>query len=118
MKFMNYKMEKKWAKQWSEVILTNSHYVADPNVMLPGNELPRYIWCLLNRILLNHGRSNSMLHKWDPGISPACDRGCENETIQHIVNDCTVRKFVGGMSELFHATDRVIDWVKELDFLL
>lgn len=72
--YENYDMIDDWKNQWNEIGLVNSELVTDPTVMRPGFDLPRPTWSQLNRIRSNHGRCNSMLHKWD-----------EAQTIQHIV---------------------------------
>lgn len=90
-----------WINEWDELNLTNSQLVQDPNERLPGFELNRKDWLQLNRVRSNHGRCKSLLHKWDPGISPACDCGNQMQTIHHIVNDCPNRRFDGGLANLF-----------------
>ena len=80
-----YSTEEEWKQYWNDVNLTNSNFVDDPNIKLPGFDLNRRTWSQLNRIRSNHGRCNSMLHKWDPGISPTCHCGDDNQTIHHIV---------------------------------
>lgn len=84
-------------------------------ILFKLNWLIQTLWVQLNRIRTNHERCNAMLHKWDPGISPACDTGFQTQTIYHIVNDCPNRKYTGPFSDLFNAPDTATDWVKDLD---
>jgi hypothetical protein len=116
--FRNYDMAEEWKSQWNNLELVNSDFIEDPNVMLPGNELPRYTWTQLNRFRTNHGRCNAMLHRWDPGISPACDCGNSLQTIHHIVTDCINRKFSGEFVDLINATENAIEWIRNLNIVL
>lgn len=113
--YEHYDMEQQWINEWSELNMTNSHLVHDPNKRLPGFELNRRDWLQLNRVRSNHGRCNALLHKWDPGISPACD--CGNQ-MQTIVDDCPNRRFDGGLANLFMMEDNAIGWLNELDIIL
>lgn len=92
--------------------------VEDPNANLKGHELDRKTWTQLNRIRTNHGRCNYTLNKWNPTIDTMCDCGHPEQTIHHIVNDCPIRKFDGGLSEINELTDNAIEWIKNLDVWL
>lgn len=116
--FRNYDKLDDWTNQWNELSWENSDMITDPTVMLPGLELPRFTWSQLNRIRTNHGRCNAMLHKWDPGISPACDCGCDLQTIRHLIEDCPMRKFTGELKDFFNVTDSALQWLSELDVVL
>ena len=111
----NVDMNGEWRNQWAELDHVNSELVPDPTVMLPGYDLPRKAWSALNRIRSNHGRCNAMIHKWDPGKSPACDCGYNSQTIHHIVKDCPNRKFNGEFSDFFYYCSAPLNWINNLD---
>jgi hypothetical protein len=45
-----------------------------------------------------------MLYKWGLMDTPQCDYGHENQTANHIVEECPVRKIQGGMKHLHKVT--------------
>ena len=84
----NYSEEDTWKSEWAVAEVFNHHLIEDPTVKVPGFDLSRQLWCKLNRIRTGHGRSNSMLSKWNVVPSPYCSN-CNNveETISHIVQE-------------------------------
>ena len=69
---------------------------------------------LLNRFRSDAGREcrNSM-HEWGYIVSPRSD--CDaHQTMRHIVNECPLTCFDGGISELHQAHDAVFKWAKWL----
>lgn len=116
--YSTYSAEAEWKRHWNDLDLTNSELIDDPNVKLLGFDLARQTWSQLNRIRSNHGRCNSMLHRWDPGIPSACDCGDASQTIHHIVNDCPNRKITGGLPNLFKLDESGIEWLNDLDITL
>jgi hypothetical protein len=60
---------------------------------VPGFDLPRKIWCKLNRFRTSHGKCNKMLFRWNIRENPSCEFEAEKETIQHIVEECPLTKF-------------------------
>ncbi len=97
--------------------LTNSHIVDDPNEKLNGLDLDGKTWTQLNRIRMNHGRCNYTLNKWNPSIDSMCDcgHGHPQQTNHHIVNECPMRKFNGGITEINELTDDALEWIRNLD---
>ena len=69
---------------------------------------------LLNRFRSDAGREcrNSM-HEWGYIVSPRSDCD-EHQTMRHIVNECPLTCFDGGISELHQAHDAVFKWAKWL----
>lgn len=116
--YTNYSPTDEWLEQWENRQITNFNLIEDPNNRVAGFELKRRSWCQLNRIRTNHGRCNAMLHKWNVLIAPDCDCGHNNQTIDHIVNDCQRRKFNGEMLELNQVTDDAAKWLDEMDIYL
>lgn len=63
-------------------------------------ELPRKLWCNLNRLRTGHGNCNEMLHKWKFINSPSCSCGNPHQTMDHILYDCSIFKYDGMMVTL------------------
>lgn len=54
---------------------------------------------------------NYLLYKWRIKIDPKCDCDADKQTMDHIVNECTKRKFHATLTELNTATDQAIEWL-------
>lgn len=54
-----------------------------------------------------------MLYKWGLKDTPQCDCGHDNQTANHIVEECPVRNLPGGMKHLHKVTaaasNRMVD---------
>ncbi|KAJ6641276.1 hypothetical protein Bhyg_06211 [Pseudolycoriella hygida] len=114
----DFQPESDWRDASNDTQVTNSHLVNDPNIKPSGHDLDRRTWTQLNRIRTNHGRCNYTLNKWNPAIDPMSDCGEPNQTIYHIVNDCVIRKFEGGIEELNDVTDEAVEtWTFSCDYM-
>ena len=90
--------------------------VENPHEKLEGFNLARREWKILNRFRSGHGCCGQQMHRWNFTDSPFCD--CDNSTIQtmnHILADCTLRRFSGTLIELNSMTTEAIDWLQKLD---
>lgn len=109
----------KWRERWTDSSPCNYHLCMDPTLKPGGFLLSRIAWCRLNRIRTGHGRCNSCLFKWNMTDSPACDCGCAEQTMGHIISSCPLRRFFGSLEELSDAeTDRAVDYLMCLDLNL
>ena len=50
------------------------------------------------------------MHEWGYIASPVCYCG-EHHTMRHIVNECSLTCFDGGISELHQAQDAAFNWL-------
>ncbi len=110
-----YRPDMEWNYKWRESRVRNHELIDNPSVKVPGYELPRKAWVPLNRIRTGHGNCNHFLHLWNLVSSARCDCGALNQTMSHIVNDCPIRKFSGGIEGLNRLDDGSIEWLNELD---
>ena len=56
---------------------------------LPGFDLPRRLWCTLNRFRTGQGWCAASLTCWQQITDPTCcDCGAPQQTMMHIVEDC------------------------------
>ena len=79
-------------------------------ILLPGMDLPRGQWSLLNMFRTDAGPCLNSMHEWGYIASPLCDCG-QHQTMRHIVNECPLTCFDGGISELHQAHDAAFNWL-------
>jgi hypothetical protein len=99
---------------WQDVDIFNKNLIEDPTKQLPGFDLPRKIWCKLNRFRTGHGKCNNMLFHWNIRENPSCECGAEKETIQHILEECPLTKFQQGFSKLHLLTEDALNWLQQI----
>ena len=109
----SFNINDKWRERWSSSNTTNSFLVDDPTSMLPGFSLHRKEWVKLNRLRSGQGRCNYLLHKWNISPSPLCNCG-EVQTTNHIVNDCPIYSYDGGLAALHRVQDDSVDYLRNL----
>jgi len=88
----------------------NSEIIDDPTVPVPGADLPRREWCILNRFRSGAGRCAASLHQCGYTDNPLCVCGA-TQTMSHIVDSCPVYKFEGGLTSLHTASDSAVEWL-------
>jgi len=102
--------EKLWRETWAVNPPVNSYILDDPTALVPGFDLPRREWCLLNRFRCDTGRCAASLHQWGYSDNPLCICG-DTQSMSHIINDCPVNKFEGGLATLHTASDSAREWL-------
>ena len=65
------------------------------------------VLALLNRFRTGQGPCRANLHKWGLAQSPSCDCG-QRQTMNHIVDMCTLTKSEGGLNLLLEADDDAV----------
>jgi hypothetical protein len=105
-----------WKAAWQDVDIFNKNLIEDPTKQIPGFDLPRKIWCKLNRFRTGHGKCNntSMLFHWNIRENPSCECGAEKETIQHIVEEYPLTKFQQSFSKLHLLTEDTLNWLQQI----
>jgi len=81
-----------WRAAWETDPPANSKIIDDPTVDVPGANLPRREWCILNRFHSGAGRCAASLHQWGYIDNPLCICGA-TQTMSHIVDSCPVYEF-------------------------
>ena len=76
--------------------------MSDPTIRLPGFNLGRSTWSVLNRFGTVQGRCAANLHKWHTTSSDKCQCG-DLQTMSHIVESCPL--FDGDLLRLLSADD-------------
>ena len=74
---------------------------------LPGFDLHRRQWSLLNSFWTVQGHCNACHKKWGFTDNELCDCG-EIQTMSHIVNSCPLTKF-DGLLRLHEADEAAVD---------
>jgi len=100
----------RWREDWQSATVVNSTLVVDPTIRLPGFDLHRRQWSLLNRFRTGQGHYNACHKKWGFTDNELCDCG-ETQTMSHIVNSCPLTKFDGGLLRLHEADEAAVDWL-------
>ena len=100
----------RWREHWQSATVVNSSLVVDPKIRLPGFDLHRRQWSLLNHFWTGQGHCNACHKKWGFTDNELCD--CEEiQTMSQIVNSCSLSKFNGGLLCLHEADEAAIDWL-------
>ena len=89
------------------VDVPNKSFINDPTIQLPGMDLPRGQWSLLNRFRSDAGPCRNSMHE---RASPLCDCGGQHN-MRHIVNECPLTCVDGGISEIYLAKDAAFNWL-------
>ena len=104
-----------WRESWRECDVIGKALVNDPAARVPGFDLPRAQWVLLNRFRTGAGPCRYSLHRWGARESPLCDCGAE-QTMRHIVEECPATALHGGLEELHLASQDATLWLKNVTF--
>jgi len=101
-----------WRAAWETDLPANSEIIDEPTIPVPGANLPRWEWCILNRFCSGAGWFTASLHQWGytDNDNPLCV--CRaTQTMSHIVDSCLVYKFEGGLTSLHTASDSAVEWL-------
>ncbi|KAI5731770.1 hypothetical protein M8J77_015702 [Diaphorina citri] len=75
------------------------------------SSLPRKSLCNLNRLRTGHGRCKSCLYKW--GLADeTCECGHPRQTMNHIINDCSILSYQGNLEDLKNLTSDAKIWLR------
>lgn len=110
-----YDAKMQWRNVWNSAPIQNKELIIDPTAKVPGMREPRKTWCRINRLRTSHGRCGSTMFKWNMRPTPNCDCDCVEQTTNHIVNDCALRKFEGGLTELHELKPEAVRWLQLMD---
>lgn len=113
-----YRPDNEWKNLWHRASVRNSELVSDPTLRPAGFDIPRKAWVRLNRIRSGHGNCAHFLHLWNMATSTSCDCGAADQTMWHIVNECPIRKFSGGIVGLNRLDEGAVEWLVNLDLNL
>ena len=99
-----------WQQEWCNSGVMNQFLITDAINRVPGSDLPRRLWTLLNRFRTGQGLCAANLHTWGLRADPLCQCG-ERQTMTHIVDDCPLTYLQGGLRALHNADEAAIVWL-------
>ncbi|UYV75975.1 hypothetical protein LAZ67_13001998 [Cordylochernes scorpioides] len=113
----NFSNSEAWTNSWISTDIPNKNLITSPNVKIPGFSLPRREWVLLNRFRTGQGRCAELMKLWGYTKDPNC--ACNvPQSMSHILDDCPLYKFNGGISNLHSVTPEALNWLKDLPLRL
>ncbi|GFR99826.1 ATP-dependent RNA helicase p62-like [Elysia marginata] len=96
---------------WNTWDNTTNEAIQPPKEQLPsGRELQRKDWVTLNRARAKVGKTASTLHKWKLRPNSECPCGNQNQTMDHILSECTERPHCTDQ-DLRDCTDAAQAWI-------
>ena len=104
-----------WKDEWQSVSVVNKNLISDPTIRLPGFNLCRSTWSILNRFRTGQGRCAANLYKWHMASTDECQCGAV-QTMNHIVESCPLTRFTddGDLSRLHSVDDCAITWLQNV----
>jgi hypothetical protein len=110
----NFELARTWRERWNSIDpFINKNIIEDPNTRVPGYTLSRRVWVQQNRIRTGQGRCNYLMWKWGRRDSPECECGAAAQTVQHIVEECPLRRYLGDWTDIHEATPGAVRWLTE-----
>lgn len=109
-------LNESWKHEWSTKTLGTSAHHLDPTKKPNGFDLPRNLWCRINRLRTGHGCCNYFRYKWGWISSPMCECNLEEQTIEHLVQRCPLHSYPGISDDLFALTPGLTEWLRRTDF--
>ncbi|UYV83745.1 hypothetical protein LAZ67_X000001 [Cordylochernes scorpioides] len=107
----NFNISEAWTNSWISSDIPNKNLITSPSVRIPGFSLPRREWVLLNRFRTGQGRCAELMKLWGYTKDPNC--ACNvPQSMSHILDDCPLYKFNGGISNLHSVTPEALNWLK------
>ena len=115
---LNQTEQETWEQSWIQGVPPGHDLVTDPTCPQPGFTLPRRQFVTLNRLRCGQARCAESLHRWGVIASPACPCGESHQTTRHIVEECPLTAFPGGLQRLHQAGPDAVEWLSRLSFKL
>jgi len=81
-----------WNAEWADNPTILRILIPDTGTHPPGITLPRRAWVRLNSLRTGVGRVRSCLYKWRMASSAACERGAEEQIVDHVVLQCPIHR--------------------------
>ena len=115
---LNQTEQETWEQSWIQGVPPGHDLVTDPTCPQPGFTLPRRQFVTLNRLRCGQARCAESLHRWGVIASPACPCGESHQTTRHIVEECPLTAFPGGLQRLHQAGPDAVEWLSRLSLKL
>ena len=113
---LNQTEQQTWEQSWIEGVPPGHDVVT--TCPQPGFTLPRRQFVTLNGLRCGQARCTESLYRWGVIASPACPCGESHQTITHIVEECPLTAFPGGLRRLREAGPDRVEWLSKLSMKL
>ena len=115
---LNQTEQETWEQSWIEGVPPGHYVMTNPTCPQPGFTLPRRQFVTLNRLRCSQARCAESLYRWGMIASPACPCGESHQTTRHIVEECPLTAFPGGLRRLHEAGPDAVEWLSKLSMKL
>ena len=99
-----------WQEEWTNSDAINQFLIVNATARVPGSDLPRRLWSLLNRFRTGQGLCAANLHLWSLRADPLCECGLR-QSMTHIVENCHLTRLQGGLRALHSADGAAVVWL-------
>ena len=82
----------RWNEEWWDAEHSRLHSFINTPDHVPGQDLPRRQWTTYNRIRTGVGRFGEAMKRWGLKSTSECKCGAPNQSVQHIMDDCTMHR--------------------------
>ena len=107
-----------WEQSCIEGVPPGHDLVTNPTCPQPGFTLPRRQFVTLNRLRCGQARCAESLYRWGVIASPACPCGDDHHTTRHIVEECPLTAFPGGLRLLHEAAPDAMERLSRVSMKL
>ena len=107
-----------WEQSWIEGVPPGHDVVTNTTCPKPGFTLRRRQFVTLNRLRYGQARCAESLYRWGVIASPACPCGESHQTTRHIVDECPLTAFPGGLRRLHESCPDTVEWLSKLSMKL
>ncbi|UYV64706.1 hypothetical protein LAZ67_3001719 [Cordylochernes scorpioides] len=105
----NFNISEAWTNSWISSDIPNKNLITSPSVKIPGFFPPS--------TRMGQGRCAELMKLWGYTKDPNC--ACNvPQSMSHILDDCPLYKFNGGISNLHSVTPEALNWLKALPLRL
>jgi len=102
------RVDEAWKEDLFKHDVPNQFLITDSTICQP--DLNRSDWTILNRYRTGNGRCAAAVYDWCIRDDPFCVCGGK-QTMSHIVNECPLTKYPGGIQALHTADEDAIKWL-------
>ena len=82
----------RWNEEWRAAEHSRLHSFINTPDHVSGQDLPRRQWTIYNRIRTGVGRFGEAMKRWGLKSTSECECGAPNQSVQHIMDDCTMHR--------------------------
>ena len=115
---LNQTEQETWDQSWIQGVPPGHDLVTNPTCPQSEFTLPRRQFVTLNRLRCGQARCAESLYRWGVITSHACPFGESQHTTRHIIGECPLTAFPGGLRRLHEAGPDAVEWLSRLSLKL